>query len=106
MANREPALDPVVQHLEQVPDIGREVPEDGEPVPFASLRQALPRMEGVSGRHEHRLELERVLDAVGIGNRDGLQPRVVEVHAHPCGGLLVEAAVAAHADVDDGNALV
>ena len=67
---------------------------------------ALSRIQGMTCRHEHQSELERVLDAIGVRNGDWLQRRVVEIDAHHRCRLLVEAPVAAEADVGDRNALV
>jgi hypothetical protein len=70
------------------------------------VRHALTRIQGVTRRHEHRSELERVLDTVDVWDGDWLQRRVVEVDAHHGCRLLVEASVAADADVGERNALL
>ncbi len=106
VADGEFVLNSVVQHLEQVPHVGVEVAEDGELIALLSFRHALSCMQSVTRRHEHRSELEGMLDAIGVGDSDGLQRGVVEVDAHHRCRLLVEAPVAAEADVRDRNALV
>jgi hypothetical protein len=63
-------------------------------------------VQNVTSRHDHRLELERMVRAVGIGHGDGLQWRVVEGDTHLRGGLLVEAPVAADANGCNRNGLV
>jgi hypothetical protein len=105
MAGRDCVPDPVVERAEQVPHVGVEVTEDRELVALLLVGHPLSRVQRVTRWHEHRSKLERVLDAVEIWDGDGLQRRVVEGDAHHGGRLLVEAPVAAEADVGDGNAL-
>jgi hypothetical protein len=66
MADGEPTLNSVVQHLEQAPRVGIEIAQDGELVAFLPLGHALSPIQGVTCRHERRSELEPVLDAVDV----------------------------------------
>jgi hypothetical protein len=52
--------------------VGVEIAEDGELVALVSLGHTLSGLQRMTRRHEHRSELECVLDAVGVGNGDGL----------------------------------
>jgi hypothetical protein len=59
-----------IESPQKVPHVGVEVAEDRELVALLLVGLALSRIQGVTRRHEHRSELERVLDAVDVWDGD------------------------------------